>query len=340
MTRKGVTLKDVAAAANVSRATAARALSSYGYVGDETAKRVQEAADSLGYRANRVAQALRRGQMPIVGFVPGDIQNPFFARIAHDLEVELRKQRHNLLIASSEEDVEQEKELLESLRSLSVRGFVLAPTSATDNQHVVKLAREGAPIVLIDRIAKNVRCDSVVVDNEGGAREVVDYLVANGHRRIALLRDESRISTAQERLAGYQNSLQDHGIPFDETLIGVSRSTVEHAIEATIRLFSRRDRPTALFTVDSLMTQGALLALRSMGLSIPHDVSLVGFDDFDLATFTDPQITVVAQPIAEIGPLAAKLLLDRLGGKRVAPRHMTFPTRLIVRGSVSHPKKR
>lgn len=340
MTRKGVTLKDVAAAANVSRATAARALSSYGYVGDETAKRIHEAADSLGYRANRVAQALRRGQMPIVGFVPGDIQNPFFARIAHDLEVELRKQRHNLLIASSEEDVEQEKELLESLRSLSVRGFVLAPTSATDNQHVVKLAREGAPIVLIDRIAKNVRCDSVVVDNEGGAREVVDYLVANGHRRIALLRDESRISTAQERLAGYQNSLQEHGIALDETVIGVSRSTVEHAIEATIRLFSRRDRPTALFTVDSLMTQGALLALRSMGLSIPHDVSLVGFDDFDLATFTDPQITVVAQPIAEIGPLAAKLLLDRLGGKRVAPRHMTFPTRLIVRGSVSHPKKR
>lgn len=340
MTRKGVTLKDVAAAANVSRATAARALSSYGYVGDETAKRIQEAADSLGYRANRVAQALRRGQLPIVGFVPGDIQNPFFARIAHDLEVELRKQRYNLLIASSEEDVAQEKELLESLRSLSVRGFVLAPTSATDNQHVVKLAREGAPIVLIDRVAKNVRCDSVVVDNEGGAREVVDYLVANGHRRIALLRDESRISTAQERLAGYQHSLQEHGIALDETLIGVSRSTVEHAIEATIRLFSRRDRPTALFTVDSLMTQGALLALRSMGLSIPQDVSLVGFDDFDLATFTDPQITVVAQPIAEIGPLAAKLLLDRLGGKRVAPRHMSFPTRLIVRGSVSHPKKR
>ena len=338
--RKGVTLMDVAAAANVSRATAARALSSYGYVGDETAKRIQEAADSLGYRANRVAQALRRGQLPIVGFVPGDIQNPFFARIAHDLEVELRKQGHNLLIASSEEDVEQEKELLESLRSLSVRGFVLAPTSATDNQHVVKLARDGAPIVLIDRVAKNVRCDSVVVDNEGGAREAVDYLVANGHRRIALLRDESRISTAQERLAGYQNSLQEHGIALDETLIGVSRSTVEHAIEATIRLFSRRDRPTALFTVDSLMTQGALLALRSMGLSIPQDVSLVGFDDFDLATFTDPQITVVAQPIAEIGPLAAKLLLDRLGGKRAAPRHMRFPTRLIVRGSVSHPKKR
>lgn len=340
MTRKGVTLKDVAAAANVSRATAARALNSYGYVGGETAQRILEAADTLGYRANRVAQALRSGQLPIIGYLPGDIQNPFFARVAHDLEVELRKQGHNLLIASSEESVEQEKELLESLRSLSVRGFILAPTSATDNQHIVKLAREGAPIVLIDRVIEKVRCDSVVVDNEGGAREAVDYLVANGHRRIGLLRDDSRIFTAQERLAGYQNSLQSHGIGLDESLISVSRSTVEHAIEATIRLFSQRDRPTAIFTVDSLMTQGALLALRSMGLSIPQDVSLVGFDDFNLATFTDPQITVMAQPISEIGPLAARLLLDRLEGKTMAPRHMRFPTRLIIRGSVQPFKKR
>jgi len=336
--QKGITLKDVAAAANVSRATAARALSSYGYVGDETALRVQEAADRLGYRANRVAQALRSGQLPIVGFVPGDIQNPFFARIAHDLEVELRKQGHNLLIASSEESVKQEKELLESLRSLGLRGFVLAPASATDNRHIAKLARDGVPCVLIDRVVKDVRCDSVAVDNEGGTREAIDYLVANGHRRIGFLRDDSRIFTAQERLGGYQGALAGHGISVDETLIAVSRSAVEHAIDATIRLFSRRDRPSALFTVDSLMTQGALLGLRSMGLHIPHDVSLIGFDDFNLATFTDPQITVVAQPISEIGPLAARLLLERLQGSAAPPQQIRFPTRLIVRGSVSRPR--
>ena len=134
--------------------------------------------------------------------------------------------------------------------------------------------------------------------------------------------------------------MQSHGIGLDDSLISVSRSTVEHAIEATIRLFSRRDRPTALFTVDSLMTQGALLALRSMGLSIPKDVSLVGFDDFNLATFTDPQITVVAQPISEIGPLAAKMLIERLQGKKIEPRHIRFPTRLVIRGSVSPLRKR
>jgi LacI family transcriptional regulator len=112
---------------------------------------------------------------------------------------------------------------------------------------------------------------------------------------------------------------------------------VEYAIDATIRLFSQTDRPTALFTVDSLLTKGALLALRSMGLSIPHDVSLVGFDDFDLATFTDPQITVVSQPVNQIGSLAVSMVLDRIGGNAEPPRHVRFPTRLIVRGSVSRP---
>lgn len=340
MGRKRVTLKEVAAQAKVSRATAARALNHYGYVDEDTASRVLEAADRLGYRANRVAQALRSGQMPIIGFIPADIQNPFFARIAHDLEVELRKRRHNLVIASSEEDVQQERDLLESLRSLSVRGLIIAPASATGNHHIAQLVRERIPLVLIDRVAEDVNCDTVIVDNEAGARDAIDYLIANGHRRIALLRDQSRIFTAQERFRGYRNSMGSHGIEIDQSLVSVSPSTIEHAIEATMRLFSRRNRPTALFTVDSLMTQGALLGLRSMGLSIPQDVSLVGFDDFNLATFTDPQITVVAQPIPEMGPLAAQLLLDRTAGKTGKPRLVKFPTRLIVRGSVAPPRRR
>ncbi|MBN9046955.1 MAG: LacI family DNA-binding transcriptional regulator [Rhizobiales bacterium] len=338
--RKGVTLKDVAAEAKVSRATAARALNSYGYVGDETALRVQAAAERLGYRGNRVAQALRRGQLPVVGFVLGDIQNPFFARIAHDLEVSLRERRHNLLLASSEENLAQEKDLFESLRGLSVRGFIVAPTSADDNAHLETSIREGTPIVLIDRAVGNLACDSVVVDNEGGARKAVDYLIENGHRRIGLLQDETHIVTAQERFVGYRSALETHGIAFDPALISVSPSTIEHGIEATIRLFRQSNPPTAVFTVDSLMTQGALLALRSMGLSIPRDVSLIGFDDFNLATFTDPQITVVAQPVAEIGPLAAEMLLDRLAGKKDSPRNVRFPTRLIVRGSVAQASRR
>ena len=184
----------------------------------------------------------------------------------------------------------------------------------------------------------DVACDTISVDNARGAHEAVSYLIRNGHRRIGVIHDDSRIITAQERLAGYRQALTDSGLPVEPQLMAVSQSTVEHAIDATIRLFSGPDRPTALFTVDSQMTKGALLALRSMGLVIPRDVSLVGFDDFDLATFTDPQITVVAQPVGQIGALAVQMLVDRLQGLDTPPRRHVFPTKLILRGSVARIK--
>lgn len=335
MVRKSPTLKDVAELARVSRATAARALNSYGYVGDETARKIHAAAEKLGYRGNRLAQALRSGQLPIVGCIVGDIQNPFFARIAHDIEVLARECGHNLVIGSSEEDLEQEISLLASLRALSVRGFIVAPTSAGDNAHLKTLVADNIPLVLIDRAAEGLRCDSVVVDNEGGARKAVEYLIAMGHRNIGLLQDDTRIFTSRERLNGYRKALAAAGIAPDERMISVSQSTVERAVDATIRLFSQKVPPTALFTVDSMMTQGALLALRSMGLSIPHGVSVIGFDDFDLATFTDPQITVVSQPVSEIGRAAAGLLFDRLANATGPVRNIRFDTRLTLRGSVS-----
>lgn len=335
--RKSITVKDVAAAANVSRATAARALNGYGYVGHSAAQRVQEAAARLGYRGNRVAQALRQGGLPIVGFMAGDIQNPFFARIAHDAELELRRSRHNLLIASSDEDIGQERELLDNLRALNVRGIIVAPASDEDSHHLIRMAREGMPLVLIDRLPSGMPCDSITVDNESCAREAVEFLAGNGHRRIALIREESRIITARERFEGYIGALKSRGINVDDRFIAVSNSTVKDAIDATTHLFSQPERPTALFTVDSLMTTGALLALRSMGLSVPHDVSLVGFDDFDLATFTDPPITVVAQPVSQIGALAVDMLLDRIQGNNEPPRHVRLPAKLIVRNSVASP---
>jgi LacI family transcriptional regulator len=334
--RRAVTIKDVAAAANVSRATAARALNGYGYAGEAVVKRVAAAAAQLGYRGNRVAQALRQGQMPIIGFVPGDIQNPFFARIAHDIDGQLRGSHHNLIIASSEESETQEQELLESLRTLNLRGLIVAPASSGENAHLHRLVAEHYPLVLVDRVVPDLPCDTVSVDNAGGAQEAVTYLIRHGHRRIGVIHDESRIVTAQERLAGYRKALVDAGLPVKPELMVVSQSTVEHAIDATIRLFNQRERPTAIFTLDSLMTTGALLGLRTMGLQVPQDVSLVGFDDFAFATFTDPQITVVSQPVGKIGALAVRMLMDRISGHDGPPRHTRFPTKLIVRGSVAH----
>lgn len=328
------TLEAVAAEARVSRATAARALNGYGYVGAETKARVRTVAERLGYRANRVAQALRSGQLPIIGFIPGDIQNPFFARIAHDIDVALRRRNYNVLIASSEESSSQERKVLAGLLALNPQGLILAPASTKDTRHIADLVRDGMSIVLIDRLVRNVACDSVTVDNEAGAWDAVQHLVDMGHRRIAFLGDKTPIFTTEERLSGYRKALSAQGISSERGLVVTARSTVQDAIEATMRLFRRSIRPTALLTVDSIMTQGAMLGLRSLGLAIPQDVSLIGFDDFDLATFTEPPITVVAQPTAEIGRLAAQLLLERLERRDLKPRSVRFPTKLLQRGSV------
>lgn len=331
------TISDVAAAANVSRATAARALNGYGYVGGEAAERIRAAAEVLGYRGNRVAQALRQGKMPLIGFVPGDISNPFFARIAHDIDLALRQSRHSLLIAASGEDAAQERALLDNLRGLNVRGLIVAPAPESDNRHLDRLVRDGVPLVLIDRELQGVACDTICVDNEGGAHSAVAHLIASGHQRIGVIHDDSRIVTARERLAGYARALAEAGLPATRYRMAVARHSVDQAIDATIRLFDQAKPPTALFTMDSVMTTGALLALRSLGLAVPRDVSLAGFDDFDLAAFTDPQITVVAQPVGRLGPLAAEMLLDRIGGNGAPPRHVRFPTRLVIRGSVAPP---
>jgi LacI family transcriptional regulator len=335
--RKPVTVKDVARAANVSPATAARALNGYGYVGSAAAERVSEAAQRLGYRGNRVAQALRKGQLPIIGFVSGDIQNPFFARIAHGVDVALRRGGHNLLFASSEEDADQERGLVGSLRALNVCGLIVATASGDDFSHLEHLLEEGFPLVLVDRAPPNFACDSVLVDNEGGIGEAVDALVRQGHHRIALLRDESRIITARERRAGYIGALQRHGISLDDRLVAMSKSNVGCAMDATTRLFGNSEPPTAIVTVDSIMTTGVVLALRSLGLSIPHDVSLIGFDDFDMASFTEPPISVVSQPVDQIGPAAVEMLMDRIHGSTEPPRCVRFPTVLIERGSVATP---
>lgn len=335
--RKPVTVKDVARAADVSSATAARALNGYGYVGSAAAARVSEAAQRLGYRGNRVAQALRQGQLPIIGFVSGDIQNPFFARIAHGVDVALRRSGHNLLFASSEEDVSQERKLVGSLRALNVCGLIMATASGDDCAHLEDLLEEGFPLVLIDRAPPRFVCDRVLVDNERGIGQAVDALVQQGHRRIALLHDGSHIITARERLAGYIGALQRHGIAPDDRLIVVSRSNVGCAMDTTTRLFGNSERPTAIVTVDSIMTTGVVLALRSLSLSVPHDVSLIGFDDFDMASFTEPPISVVSQPVDQIGPTAVEMLMERINGSTEPARCVRFPTVLIERGSVVRP---
>lgn len=332
-----VTIREVADAAGVSQATAARALNGYGSVSAAALERVAKAADRLGYKTNMIAQALRLGQTRTVGFVPGDIENPFFAKIARQLGDTLEEAGYMLLLSSSDERTDRERKVIETLRRHMVSGLVIAPTAQETAPHLSQLVDDNVPLVQIDRRIDGIRADSVTVKNEGGGYQAVLHLIELGHRRIGILVDDLQLASSAARFAGYQKALEAHGIRLEPQLIGVAGTSREGAYNAALRVLKLADRPTALFTSDNFMTEGALRAIREQGLIMPTEISIVGFDDFDLTTFVDPAITVVAQPIADLGREAGRLILRRIEGMKDEPQNVNLLARLIVRGSTASP---
>jgi LacI family transcriptional regulator len=332
-----VTIRDVAAAAGVSQATAARALNGYGSVSAKALEKVSASAELLGYKTNIIAQGLRLGHMRTVGFVPGDIENPFFATVARHLGDTLEAGGYVTLLSSSDERVEREQKIIDTLRAHMIAGLVIAPTSVASAPHLSTLVADGFPLVLVDRRVDGVDADSVTVDNEGGGYQAVSHLIELGHTRIAVLVDDLAISSSGERLAGFEHAFKVHGLSFDPKLIAVGGASRDGARNATSQLLGMADRPTALFTTDNFMTEGALRAIQDAGLTMPDDISLIGFDDFNLTTFVQPGVTVVSQPIAELGQEAGRLMLRRLKGERDEPHNVSLLAELVVRGSARPP---
>lgn len=331
MASKGATptVSDVAERAGVSFATAARALGGYGYVGAKSREKVEAAARELGYRQNDVARALASGSTRTVGLVIGDIENPFFATVSRGLADVLEGEGYTLLLANSDEDAAREARSIAALSS-RVDGLVVAPAVSSGE---LALRRPDKPLVVFDRTVRGLDVDSVAVDNAAAAGLAVRHLLELGHRRIGVVCAPSTISSTSSRLRGYRAELKRAGVEPDDSLIERGPFTRADAHAAALRLLSRDDRPDAVFATENYMTEGVLLAARELGLRIPDDVALVGFDDAEWMPLVDPPVTAVAQPVFEIGQEAARLLLARLAGETAPPRKVRLSARLVVRES-------
>jgi LacI family transcriptional regulator len=327
------TIRDVAREAGVSQATAARALAGYGYVSEATRLRVRDAAATIGYRPNAVARSLVSGATKTIGVVVGDIENPFFAGAARGIADVLERDGYTLLLANSDEDLARERRAVEALHARQVDGLAVVPSSGDDGAHLAAILREGRPVVLLDRPISGLAADAVLVENRQGAQRAVGHLAALGHRRIGLVGDSPGIISTGERIEGYRTALHDVGAPALDALVSLGGSSIDEGHRSALRLLGRPDRPSALFTVNNFMTAGTLGAIRELGLRIPEDIALVGFDDLDWTTLVDPPITVVAQPVAELGRTVAERLLERLRGDAGPPRETRLTTRLVIRGS-------
>ena len=328
-----VTIRDVARAAGVSTATAARALGGYGHASPAARRKVSESARQLGYRPNVVARALVSRTTTTVGLVVGDIENPFFAAAARGLADVMDAHGYTVLLANADEDAGRERRAVDALRARQVDGMVVVPAPGASPEHLAELVTAGVPLVLLDRAVVGVAADSVLVRNVAGARAAVAHLAGLGHRRIGVVSDSPEITSSAERIQGYRQALRAAGIAPEPGLISIGGPTRDDGEAAALRLLDRPDRPTAVFTANNFMTVGALRAARSLGLRIPEDVALVGFDDLEWTTLVQPPVTVVRQPVADLGRVAGERLLRRLEGDTGPPKRIRLDANLIVRGS-------
>jgi LacI family transcriptional regulator len=331
-----ITIKDVAKRAGVSPATVSRVVGAYGYVSRESRQKVMTAIRQLGYRPNAIARSLVKRSSSVIGMVVTDIQNPFFARLVRGVEQAIWGKGYALFLANSDEDVVREQAILTILEEKQVDGLILVPASSEKTHHLHHLLDLDIPIVLLDRAAKGINVDTVLVDNEKGAYQAVTHLISLGHRRIGLIIDNLDITTNMERMAGYRRALNEAGLPVEEGLIRSCQFTEQSAYEITLEMFRQENPPTALFTANNFMTIGALRALHTSGLRIPDDVAIVGFDDLESSQACWPNLTAVAQPAYAMGTTAAERLLSRLSNNASPPMEIRLQTEFIIRQSCGY----
>ncbi len=326
------TMKHVAALAGVSLKTVSRVVNSEGGVSPVLTERVETACRQLHFHPNLGARSLRRadGRTATIGLVLEDIANPFSAAVHRAVEAVAVTRDVAVLAGSLNENPQRERELVAAFSARRVDGLIIMPTGG-DQSHLAGERRAGIPLVFVDRAPALLDVDVVLSDNDEGASAATRHLLGHGHRRIGFLGDAAGIPTLQERLAGFSRTMAGAGVRVPPGHVALDLGSIRAAQEATARMLSRADPPTALFTAQNLVTIGAIHALRRLRLQ--RTVALVGFDDFLLADLLEPAVTVVAQDPHAIGTRAAELLFRRIGGDAGPCSYMVIPTRLVPRGS-------
>lgn len=321
------TLREVAALAGVSMKTASRVLNGEQYVSSGTAAKVQLAADQVGFRLNVIARELRVGaQSTLVGLIITDISNPFYAHVARGAERRLRSAGMQLITACSDEDPLLERQLATKMLERRVSAMLVV-TSTSDHAYLDTERRRGMPVAFLDRPSTDIVADTVALDNEGGARQAVEHLIAHGHRRIGLIGHLSRLSTHCERIAGFGAAMTAAGVDDWESYVRSDSHDVDSAERAARELLAMTPAPTALFTTNNRITVGALHAMRDL----PSPPAIIGFDDFDLADLLG--VTVIGNSPERMGEIAADLVLARLSGNDEPAHQRRLPAELIARGS-------
>lgn len=329
--RHVVKIVDVARRAGVSSATVSRALNGVPTVDPALVERVRKAADLLGYQPNGVARNLRRQRTDVWALIISDIANPFFTAVARGVEDVAQEHGFSVLLGNSDEDRDKEGRYLRVAAQEQVAGVIISPNMRGSD--VSRLVGASIPLVTIDR-SPHQRVDSVMVDSRAGARAATTHLFASGWRRPACITGPAYADTAMDRLRGYLEAVRAAGLRPAKSLVRHADFQQASACAAMAALLDARVLPDSVFIANAAMALGALEELALRGVKPGRDLGLIAFDDAPWTRFTDPPLSVVAQPAYDIGATAARLLTERIAGAGPRrARRVTLATELIVRES-------
>jgi len=326
------TIREVAKKAGVSSTSVSHVLNNTRFVSEDVRERVNAAKRELNYRPNALARSLRRGETHTLGLILPDSANPFFAEVGHAIESAAFALGYSVILCNTENDENKERLYTEVLENKQLDGIIFV--GAGENREAIsEIIQNGLPLVVVDRNMGSLELDTVTTENYQGGLLATQHLLSLGHQIIGCITGPSNITPSAERVTGYRAALQQAEIGVVESLLTRGDFHAPSGYSAAMLLLRQTPRPTAIFVCNDMMAIGAMRAATQLGLRVPENIAIVGFDDIQLASYTNPSLTTVAQPKQEIGQLAVKLLFERMSDPSLPPRHTILSTQLIIRES-------
>ena len=330
------TMKQVAEKAGVSTTTVSHVINNTRVVSEDARERVLSVIQELRYIPSAVARSLKNDRTHTIGMMIPNNSNPYFAELIQGIEDASFELGYNIILCNSYDDPKKQAAYIRVLMEKRIDGLILV-SSGSDEDLSTLLANEVIPKVLVDREVTGVAADLIEADHVQGAYEATRYLISLGHKRIACVAGPDTLLPSGGRVAGYQRALKEAGITVCDNLIVHSDFTSEGGFNAFQKLLALNPKPTAIFASNDLMAIGGICAANQAGVKIPQDLSVIGYDDIALASFSTPPLTTIAQPKYQIGQLTAKTLVERIGNPDSEVRRKMLTPELVIRQSTSQP---
>ncbi|MFC2081719.1 LacI family DNA-binding transcriptional regulator [Candidatus Bipolaricaulota bacterium] len=327
-----ITIKDIAKEIGVSASTVSRALSDSPLVNAETKAAVLQVAQRLGYERNELARALVMGASGAVGLVVPDITNPFFSDIARGVGEIADRVGYGLILCNTDGRMDRELSYVRLMRRKRVDGLLLCSTTI-DAPYLREVEQGKTPFILVSRLCSNPDLPYVITDDTQGSRLAVEHLIALGHQRIGFIGGPENVQASRDRYLEYLAVLNEHDYTVVDAWHHFAAFTQEAGRAAGQRLLSLADRPTAVFAANDVTALGVMEVAEGLGLRIPEDLSIVGYDDITYASLPRIQLTTIAQPAVEMGQIAADWLFSRIESGDVTTLQRVLNPRLVVRST-------